>query len=74
MIPSAKTPEGVAWIIYRISGTGVELMAPLAPGAPVRRRDHPGGVRVYACGNRDVRGLLDSTRASQLRRAYGLAC
>jgi hypothetical protein len=23
-IPTAKTPEGVAWIIYRISGTGVE--------------------------------------------------
>ncbi len=74
VIPSASVPAGPSWIIYRISGNAVEMIAPMAPGGSMQRRDHPGAVRVYACGDRDLRGTLDSARAANLRRAYGIAC
>jgi hypothetical protein len=73
-IPSGSIPAGPSWIIYKISGNAVEMVAPMAPGGSIQRRDHPGAVRVYACGDRDLRGMLDSVRAAGLRRAYGIAC
>jgi hypothetical protein len=74
VIPSGIIPPGPSWIIYRISGNAVEMIAPMAPGGTIQRRDHPGAVRVYACGDRDLRGTLDPARAASLRRAYGIAC
>ena len=74
VIPSESIPVGPSWIIYRISGNAVEMIAPMAPGGSIQRRDHPGAVRVYACGDRDLRGMLDSLRAASLRRSYGIAC
>jgi hypothetical protein len=74
VIPSGGIPAGPSWIIYRISGNAVEMIAPMLPGGSIQRRDHPGAVRVYACGDRDLRGTLDSARAASLRRAYGIAC
>ncbi len=74
VIPSGSIPAGPSWIIYRISGNAVEMIAPMAPGGSIQRRDHPGAVRVYACGDRDLRGTLDAARAASLRRAYGIAC
>jgi hypothetical protein len=62
------------WLIFRISGSAVVLTAPQVAGGPPRRRDHPGGVRVYACGDRDLFGRLDVERARELKRAYGFAC
>jgi hypothetical protein len=62
------------WLIFRITGNTVALMAPLTAGGPVQRRDLPGGVRVYACGDRDLSGRVDPDRAHILKRAYGMAC
>ena len=70
----ATSPSGRLWIIYRISGNTVELRPPETPGGPVRRLDHVGGVRVYACGDRDARGKIDEARREGLRRAYGVLC
>ena len=74
VIPSGSIPAGPSWIIYRISGNAVEMIAPMVPGGTVQRRDHPGAVRVYACSDRDLRGVVDSVRSASLRRAYGIAC
>jgi hypothetical protein len=74
VIPSGGVPAGPSWIIYKISGNAVEMIAPMVPGGSIQRRDHPGAVRVYACGDRDLRGTLDSARAASLRRVYGIAC
>ncbi|HEY7233506.1 MAG TPA: hypothetical protein VH539_05110 [Gemmatimonadaceae bacterium] len=71
---TAALPTAPAWIVYRIVGTGVELVAPLTAGDPIRRIEHRGAVRVYACGDNDVRGNLDPARRVGLRRAYGIAC
>lgn len=62
------------WLIFRISGNTVEFRPPDAPGGAPLRRDLPGGVRVYACGNADLTGRFDGTRAATLKRAYGLTC
>lgn len=74
LIPSPALPAGPAWIIYRITGDAVMMRPPLTPGGLPQRLDRPGGVRVYACGDRDVRGSFDPSRAASLRRAYGIAC
>ena len=73
-IPMSTPPRGVAWIVYRISGNAIEINPPSTPGGQSEQRAIPGGVRVYACGDMDVSGSLDSTRAANLRRAYGIAC
>ena len=70
----ASPPPGPLWIVFHISGNTVELAAPLAAGGNARRRDLPGGVQVYACGDHDVRGQLDLERVRALKRAYGIAC
>jgi len=74
VIRSADIPSSPSWIIYKISGNAVEMMAPMVPGGSAQRRDHPGAVRVYACGDRDLRGTLDPARVASLRRGYGIAC
>ena len=74
LVQSERIPAGPSWIVYKISGNAVEMIAPLVAGGSFQRRDHPGAVRVYACGDRDLRGTLDSARAASLRRAYGIAC
>lgn len=61
-------------LVFRITGNTVELMAPLTAGASVRRRDLPGGVHVFACGDRDLIGRADPERARLLKEAYGVAC
>jgi hypothetical protein len=71
---TAQSPTEPLWLVFRISGNTVLISAPPAPGAPPARRDHPGGVNVYVCGDRDVAGRLDAPRAAALKRAYGLSC
>lgn len=71
---SFATDTRTLWLIFRIGGNTVQLMAPLTDGGPIRRSDLPGGVRVYACGDRDLLGRLDPTRARALKQAYGIAC
>jgi hypothetical protein len=73
-VPVQALPAGPAWIIYRITGNGVVIQPPAVPGGPLSRRDYPGGVRVYACGDHDVRGAQDASRAASLKAAYGIAC
>lgn len=67
-------PVSPLWMVFRISGNAVQIRAPVTPGGTLRRREIPGGVDVYVCGDRDVFGRLDATRAHRLKRAYGLAC
>ena len=62
------------WLVFRVSGNTVLIDPPAAPGSAPARRDHPGGVNVYVCGDRDVTGRLDPPRAAALKRAYGLSC
>ena len=62
------------WLIFRINGNTVQLTMPLTGGGDLRRRDLPGGVRVYVCGDRDLLGRLDPSRARALKQAYGIAC
>jgi hypothetical protein len=71
---TAQSPTEPLWLVFRISGNTVLISAPPAPGAAPTRRDHPGGVNVYVCGDRDVAGRLDPPRATALKRAYGLSC
>lgn len=71
---TAQSPAEPLWLVFRVSGNTVLISAPPAPGAPPDRRDHPGGVNVYVCGDRDVAGRLDPPRAVALKRAYGLSC
>ena len=71
---SFATDPRTLWLIFRVGGNTVELMAPLTAGGTIRRRDLPGGVRVYACGDRDLLGRLDLNRARALKQAYGIAC
>lgn len=71
---TAQSPTEPLWLVFRISGNTVLISAPPAPGAAPDRRDHPGGVNVYVCGDRDVAGRLDPPRATALKRAYGLSC
>jgi hypothetical protein len=73
-LPIQDLGPGPAWIVYAITGNTVELSPPLSPGGPIVRRDHPGGVRVYACSDRDIHDEVDPTRSASLRRAYGIAC
>jgi hypothetical protein len=74
-IPGAFTNDPrTLWLIFRIDGNTVELSAPLHAGGAVQRRDLPGGVRVYACGDRDLLGQLDPMRARALKHAYGIGC
>jgi hypothetical protein len=62
------------WLVLRITGNTVELRPPPGPGMPPIRRDLRGGVRVYACGDYTITGLLDRARVRSLREAYGVAC
>ncbi len=70
----STAPAGPLWIVFHIFGNTVELSAPLVAGATPRRRDLPGAVQVYTCGDRDALGQLDAARATSLKRAYGIAC
>ena len=72
--PPALDVSSPQWLVFRISGNGVVLTAPLVAGAAPERRDAPGGVQVYACGDRDLTGRLDAARGVSLKRAYGIAC
>jgi hypothetical protein len=72
-MPDADAAQPL-WLIFRISGNGVAYMAPLGADTSPRRREIPGGVRVYACGDRDIRGRFDQARGALLKRAYGVAC
>ncbi|HSQ30411.1 MAG TPA: hypothetical protein VLN49_11210 [Gemmatimonadaceae bacterium] len=71
---TAQSATEPLWLVFRISGNTVLISAPPSPGAAPERRDHPGGVNVYVCGDRDVAGRLDPPRATALKRAYGLSC
>jgi hypothetical protein len=71
---AAQSSAEPLWLVFRVSGNTVLIDPPTAPGGPPIRRDHPGGVNVYVCGDRDVAGRLDPPRATALKRAYGLSC
>ena len=71
---TAQSSAEPLWLVFRISGNTVLIDPPTAPGGAPVRRDHPGGVNVYVCGDRDVAGRLDPPRATALKRAYGLSC
>jgi hypothetical protein len=62
------------FVLFRLTGNAVEMRPPEVPGGAPIRRDWPGGVLVYACGDRDIFGARMPERAAGLRRAYGIAC
>jgi hypothetical protein len=63
------------WLVIGISGQSVDLRVPfdetggLRAGSPGVRR-----LQVYACGDRNVAGEVDTARSRGLRRAYGVSC
>lgn len=76
-LPVSDPPEGDRgqWLVLGVSGQSVDLRLPfdetggLRAGSPGVRR-----LQVYACGDRNVAGQVDTARSRGLQRAYGVSC
>jgi hypothetical protein len=75
---SVSRPAGVdlheSWIVFRIRGTAVTNQIRLADGRVIPAEVRQGGVRVYACSERNVAGTLDKDRARRLTKEYASVC
>lgn len=71
-LPSAT--DGPLWLVFRISGKVVDHRIPFDERGALRVGGLGSTTRVYACGDRDLMGQLDTVRSNGLRRAYGLLC
>ena len=62
------------WLVFRIRGDAVTNEIRMADGNVVPASVQPGGVRVYACSERNLAGTLDKERAQRLAREYATVC
>ena len=75
---SVLRPVGIdphnSWLVFRIRGTAVTSQIQLADGRVIPSEVRPGGVRVFACSERNLAGTLDKDRARRLAKAYASVC
>ena len=71
--PAALDPER-SWLVFGIRGTAVTNRIQLDDGRVIPAEVRPGGVRVYACSERNLAGTLDKERAGRLASAYASVC
>ena len=75
---SVSRPGGVdlhdIWLVFRIRGTALTNQIQLADGRVIPAEVRPGGVRVYACSERNLAGTLDKDRARRLAKEYASVC
>ena len=75
---SVRRPGGIdlhtMWLVFRIRGTALTNQIQLADGRVIPAEVRPGGVRVFACSERNLAGTLDKDRARRLARAYARSC
>ena len=75
---SVSRPTGVdlhdIWLVFRIRGTALTNQIQLADGRVIPAEVRPGGIRVYACSERNVAGTLDKDRSRRLAKAYASVC
>jgi hypothetical protein len=76
-LPMSDPSDGdrARWLVLGISGQSVDLRMQFDETGGLRAGS-PGGRRlqVYACGDRNVAGQVDTARSRGLRRAYGVSC
>lgn len=63
-----------AWLVFRIRADGETTPVHLADGTLLAGRRIIGGVRVFACADRDLSGRVDKRRAARLKKDYLAAC
>jgi hypothetical protein len=63
-----------SWLVFRIRGTAVTNQIRLADGRVIPGEVRPGGVRVYACSNRNLAGTFNKDRARRLTKEYASVC
>lgn len=63
-----------AWLVFRIRADGEATPVHLADGTLLAGRRVAGGVRVFACADRNLGGRVDKRRAARLKRDYLAAC
>jgi hypothetical protein len=63
-----------SWLVFRIRGIAVTNQIRLADGRVIPAQVRPGGVRVYACSERNLAGTLDKDRTRQLAKEYASVC
>ena len=63
-----------SWLLFQIRGTALTNQIQLADGRVIPAAVHPGGVRVYACSERNLAGTLDKARAKRLASEYASVC
>ena len=75
---SVSRPAGVdlhdIWLVFRIRGTALTNQIQMADGRVIPAEVRPGGVRVYACSERNLAGTVDKDRSRRLAKAYASAC
>ena len=75
---SVSRPAGVdvhdIWLVFRIRGTALTNQIQLADGRVIAAEVRPGGIRVYACSERNLAGTLDKDRSRRLAKAYASVC
>jgi len=75
---SVVRPTGIdphnTWLVFRIRGTAVTSQIQLADGRVIPSEVRVGGVRVFACSERNLAGTLDKDRARRLAKAYASVC
>ncbi len=62
------------WLVFRIRGDAVTKEIRMADGKVVQASVQRGGVRVYACSERNLAGTLDKDRAKRLAAEYATVC
>lgn len=63
-----------AWLVFRIRADGETTPVHLADGTLLPGRRIVGGVRVFACADRNLIGRVNKRRAARLKRDYLAAC
>lgn len=71
--PTSLDPRR-AWLVFRIRADGEATPVHLADGTLLAGRRIVGGVRVFACADRNLSGRVDKRRAARLKRDYLAAC
>ena len=75
---SIARPSGAAlrqeWLVFRIRGDAMTDAVRLADGTVVPASMRHGGIRVFACSERNLAGTLDKARAERLATEYASVC
>jgi hypothetical protein len=62
------------WLVFRIRGDALTDSVRLPDGRVVAASFRQGGIRVFACSDRNLAGTLDESRAERLATEYASVC